>query len=89
MFDKDTIIAEITPPGTGAVSVIRLSGTNAITTADFFFNGKHKLIDSKSHTLHYGNFKYDGETIDDVIVSIFKSPNSYTGENVDEISFHS
>ncbi len=68
-FTEDTIIAIATPPGVGAISVIRISGADAISGADSIFTGKSKLSDSRSHTIHYGNIVYDNEVIDDVLVS--------------------
>ncbi len=87
-FTEDTIIAIATPPGVGAISVIRISGADAISGADSIFTGKSKLSDSRSHTIHYGNIVYDNEVIDDVLVSVFHNPNSYTGEDAVEISTH-
>ncbi|MBN1637744.1 MAG: tRNA uridine-5-carboxymethylaminomethyl(34) synthesis GTPase MnmE [Ignavibacteriales bacterium] len=87
--NEDTISAIITPLGEGPVSVIRISGSMAIETTDKLFQGKQKLTEAKSHTIHYGNIiNSKKEIIDNVLVSIFKSPNSYTGEDVVEISFH-
>jgi tRNA modification GTPase len=75
----------------GAIAVIRLSGPEAITLADRFFVGKNKgkkLVDAASHTLHFGVVKDGDQLIDEVLVSVFKGPNSYTGENVIELSCH-
>ena len=87
-FTEDTIVAIATPPGVGAISVIRISGADAISAADSIFTGKSKLSDSRSHTIHYGNIVYDNEVIDDVLVSVFHNPNSYTGEDAVEINTH-
>ncbi|OGU62939.1 MAG: tRNA uridine-5-carboxymethylaminomethyl(34) synthesis GTPase MnmE [Ignavibacteria bacterium RBG_13_36_8] len=88
-FNEDTITALATPAGVGAISVIRVSGSQSIEVVDKIFVGKKKLINSESHTIHYGKIiYYDGEIIDDVLVSVFKEPNSYTGENSIEISTH-
>jgi tRNA modification GTPase len=84
----DTIAAVITPSGTGAVSVIRLSGNDAFSVIDSIFRGKSLISGAKSHTVHYGKIQKDSEEIDDVLVSVFRGPNSYTGEDVIEISFH-
>ena len=85
---NDTIIAPATPSGEGAIGIIRLSGANALALCDTFFRGKKPLHAVKSHTLHYGNL-YDGERLlDEVVVSVFKGPHSYTGEDVIEISCH-
>ena len=90
MHLKDTIIALATPSGAGALAVIRLSGPNSILMIDDFFNSIHskKMSDQKSHTIHLGHITESGRDIDEVLVSIFKNPQSYTGENVVEISCH-
>jgi tRNA modification GTPase len=88
---QDTIIALATPAGSGAIGIIRLSGKEAITTVNQFFEGKFKakdLCQVKSHSIHLGYIKDDTKIIDEVLVSIFKNPHSYTGENVVEISVH-
>ncbi len=83
----DTIVALATPPGVGAIGVIRLSGTKAIAIANELFSAKN-LPDYPTHTLHVGFLK-DGENIlDEVVISLFKNPKSYTGEDVVEISCH-
>ena len=86
-FD-DTIIAISTAPGVGAIAVIRLSGSRAIELADKYFKGKN-LQKAASHTLHFGQLmtKTD-EILDEVGVGLFKAPNSYTREDVVEISCH-
>ena len=89
IFNEDTIIASATPAGTGAISIVRISGPEAIQLIDRVFSGKKKLTEVDSHTIHYGKIiSEDEELIDDVLVSIFKKPNSYTGENAVEISTH-
>ncbi len=86
---EDTIIALATPPGVGAISIIRLSGTNAFWVTDLLFNGRQTITGSKSHTIHYGDiFDNSGNHLDDVLVSVFRAPNSYTGEDSVEISMH-
>lgn len=90
MKPKDTIIALATSSGAGAIAVIRLSGSKAIELADAQFksvSGK-QLNAQKSHTIHLGNIVDDNRVIDEVLVSVFKNPNSYTGEDVIEISCH-
>ncbi|MEK6553167.1 MAG: tRNA uridine-5-carboxymethylaminomethyl(34) synthesis GTPase MnmE, partial [Bacteroidota bacterium] len=88
-FEDDTIVALATPAGIGAVSVIRVSGQSSISTVDKIFEGKHKLSSSSTHTIHYGKiFDENKELIDDVLISIFKKPNSYTGEESVEINTH-
>jgi tRNA modification GTPase len=88
-FTEDTIVALATPPGIGAISVIRLSGKQSLKSTDSIFHGKTKLSDAPSHTVHYGRiYSDDNKLIDDVLVSVFKGPNSYTGEDSVEISTH-
>ena len=90
MNQEECICALATPAG-GAIGIIRLSGNNAITLTDQVFtsaSGK-PLTGAKANTLHYGEIKdKDGKTIDDVLVSVFKAPHSYTGEDSTEISCH-
>ena len=91
MIQNDTIIALATPAGVGAISVIRLSGENSIEITDAFFTSIKKgksLVDQKTHSIHLGHIVHDGFILDEVLVSIFKNPRSYTGENVVEISCH-
>lgn len=85
---SDTIIALATPPGVGAIGVIRLSGPTAIQLADAVFHGK-KLSEQASHTIHFGTIRDEKDQIlDEVLVSLFIGPRSYTGEHVVEISCH-
>ena len=85
---NDTIVALATPPGAGAIGVIRLSGADAISIVDEVFYGK-KLVQQDSHTAHLGTIRSkDGNIIDEVLVTIFKTPKSYTKENVAEVSCH-
>src|SRR5512136_1189345 len=91
MFD-DTIAAISTPLGEGGIGIVRLSGRDAIPIAEKLFSSpkNKKLSQSESHTLTYG-FIHDpsaGTTIDEVLVSIMKAPNSYTKEDVVEINCH-
>ncbi|MEO6550828.1 MAG: tRNA uridine-5-carboxymethylaminomethyl(34) synthesis GTPase MnmE [Ferruginibacter sp.] len=83
----DTIIALATPPGVGAIGVVRVSGGNSFDIVDDLFPSKNLKIQS-SHTLHVGLFRDAGENIDEVVVSLFKAPKSYTGEDVIEIGCH-
>lgn len=90
MIENDTIIALATPAGVGAISVIRLSGEDSIPKVSEFFKsvrGKD-LKRQKSHTLHLGHIIDGDKILDQVLVSVFKNPHSYTGENVVEISCH-
>lgn len=91
IHQEDTIIAVSTPAGVGAIANIRLSGPEAISIVDSNFKSIHKnktLLKQKSHTIHLGHILANGKIIDEVLVSLFKGPNSYTGENVVEISCH-
>jgi tRNA modification GTPase len=90
MIDQNTIVALATPSGAGAVSIIRMSGEKAISIAAEVFqsvSGKD-ITKQKTHTIHLGTIAEDGKIYDQVLLSIFKNPNSYTGENVIEISCH-
>ena len=84
---NDTIVAQSTPPGKGAIGIIRLSGKNSIKIVNTLFPSKD-LSKVDSHTIHYGNIENKGLIIDEVLVSVFKEPNSYTKENIVEISCH-
>ncbi len=84
---SDTIIAIATPPGIGAIGVIRMSGDKAIEIINSIFINKDLSVQS-SHTLHVGILKNNNEVVDEVVVSLFKTPRSYTGEDVIEISCH-
>jgi len=84
---EETIVALATPSGTGAIGVIRLSGPDAIIIANSVFKGKD-LTKQSSHTIHFGNVVDDDMILDEVLVSLFVGPKSYTRENVVEISCH-
>ena len=84
---NDTIVAQSTPQGKGAIGIIRLSGKNSISIINSMFPSKD-LSKEKSHTIHFGNIEYENDIIDEVLVSIFKEPKSYTKENIVEISCH-
>ena len=90
MLQNETIIALATPSGSGAIAVIRLSGKDAITIAAKFFKSvsEKDLSQQKSHTVHLGHIVDPPRVIDEVLLTIFKNPHSYTGENVIEISCH-
>ncbi|MBA3673664.1 MAG: tRNA uridine-5-carboxymethylaminomethyl(34) synthesis GTPase MnmE [Chitinophagaceae bacterium] len=83
----DTIVAMATPPGIGAIGVIRLSGNSAIDIINKLFPSKDLSIQS-SHTLHVGYLKDEDKVLDESVISIYKNPTSYTGEDVVEISCH-
>ncbi|SFC77161.1 tRNA modification GTPase [Parapedobacter composti] len=87
MANNDTIVALATATGSGAIALIRLSGQQAVTIVNKVFNGKD-LSRQPSHTIHFGVIR-DGEAVlDEVLVSLFNAPRSYTGEHVVEISTH-
>ena len=90
MIDQETIIALATPNGLGAISVIRISGLNAISITEKLFKpkGSKKLSKQKSHTVHLGHLIKNGYELDEILVTLFKGPHSYTGENTIEISCH-
>ncbi|MDP4281265.1 MAG: tRNA uridine-5-carboxymethylaminomethyl(34) synthesis GTPase MnmE [Bacteroidota bacterium] len=91
MNRNDTICALSTPPGMGAIAVIRISGPEAIPACEKIFRPAEKnlkLSDAPSHTLHFGTISTSNELLDEVLVSVFKAPHSYTGEDVIEISCH-
>ena len=83
----DTIVALATPPGIGALGVIRLSGTKSFEIINHLFPSKD-LSQQPSHTLHVGYLKNENKILDEAVISLFKSPKSYTGEDVIEISAH-
>ena len=83
----DTIVALATPTGIGAIGVIRLSGSKAIDIVNELFSSKD-LNKQNSHTIHVGFIKEDNADIDEVVVSLYKNPKSYTGEDVVEIGCH-
>lgn len=85
--DEDTIIAPATPVG-GALCIIRVSGERAIEVSDAVFRGRRALRDVATATVHYGDIVDGAEVVDDVLVSVFRAPHSYTGENLVEISAH-
>lgn len=86
-LDHDIIIAPATATG-GALCIIRLSGEGAIEMCDSLFRGKKRLAEAKGATLHYGYIMDGEQVVDDVVVSVFRAPHSYTGEDSIEISAH-
>ena len=85
---SSTIVALATPPGVGAIGIVRLSGARAIIIADTVFKGK-RLENQPSHTAHFGKIETpDGRVLDEALVTVFKAPHSYTGEDTAEISCH-
>ena len=90
MTHHDTIVALATPSGAGAIAVIRLSGEDAINIASKIFysiSGKD-LAKQKTHTVHLGHIKDGNRILDEVLATVFKNPNSYTGEDTIEFSCH-
>jgi tRNA modification GTPase len=90
MIQNDSIVALASPSGAGAIAIIRVSGSDAIAVSKSIFNsvsGKD-ITKQKTHTLHLGHIVDGTKIIDQVLLSIFKGPNSYTGENTIEISCH-
>ncbi|HPM92862.1 MAG TPA: tRNA uridine-5-carboxymethylaminomethyl(34) synthesis GTPase MnmE [Bacteroidales bacterium] len=88
---EDTICAIATPPGTGAIAIIRMSGNESLRICEQVFtprNRRLKVSESPSHMVHFGNIVWGEEMIDEVLVSVFRQPHSYTGENAVEISCH-
>lgn len=90
MYNEGTIIALSSAPGSGAIAIIRLSGEDALSKTDLFFKSKSgkKLSESSGYSISYGDLIEKDEVIDEVVVSVYKAPHSYTGENVIEISCH-
>ena len=90
MTNRDTIIALATPNGLGAISVLRISGKESISVTEKVFKAKNNKLLSKqdSHTVHLGHLIKKGHQLDEVLVTLFKGPHSYTGENTIEISCH-
>ncbi len=87
--ENDTISAIITPHGEGGIAVIRLSGPDSVRIADGVFQGNISLHDAKTQTVHFGSIRGgDGTIVDEVLVTLFRSPHSYTTEDVVEISCH-
>ncbi|MFZ4622195.1 MAG: tRNA uridine-5-carboxymethylaminomethyl(34) synthesis GTPase MnmE [Bacteroidota bacterium] len=87
---QDTIAAIATPAGVGGIAVIRISGGSSFAAADAVFRGSVSAGEASSHTIHYGTIvdPVSRETIDTVLLSVFRNPHSFTGEDVVEISTH-
>src|SRR5437867_8380607 len=89
MTISDTIAAISTPPGEGAIAVVRISGAKAIEIADKIFRGKETPSRFASHVQHLGEiYSAENQLIDQVVLSIHRAPASYTGEDLVEISCH-
>lgn len=87
MFENDTICAASTAEGIGALGIIRVSGLNAISVVNQIFKGKN-LTEVQSHTVHYGFIKDNQTVVDEVMVSVFHAPKTFTAENLVEITCH-
>jgi len=87
LIRNDTIVALATAQGISAIAVIRLSGKDAIVITQKIFKGKN-LLEAASHTVHFGTVQHEGKIIDEVLITVFKKPNSFTQENAVEISCH-
>ena len=90
MTNKDTIIALATASGAGAIAVLRVSGPKAISVSNTLFKSIHdkNLLNQPTHTIHLGHIVDGDRVLDEVLVSIYKNPQSYTGEDIVEISCH-
>ena len=87
LYQSDSIAAIATPVGEGGIAVIRVSGKDAIAKVGTIFRGKN-LTQMASHTVHFGHITKNGQKIDEVLATVFRSPKSYTGEDTIEISCH-
>ena len=92
---NNTVCAISTPYGSGGIAVVRVSGTSAIQIVDSLFCGRKSLMEAKAYTVHYGEIRRssgiqnpESEILDQVLVSIFRAPHSFTGEDVVEIACH-
>lgn len=85
--NSDTIVAIATPPGEGAIGIIRLSGSKAVEIVASLFKGKD-LLAQPTHTLHFGRIMDGTTSLDEVVASLYRAPRSYTGEDIVEISCH-
>ena len=88
MSANDTIVALSTPEGEGALAILRLSGTKAITITEKCFKGRRRLTTLPSHRLCVGKIMDGKEVLDEVVIGVFRAPHSYTGEDIVEISCH-
>jgi len=89
MTVSDTIAAVSTPPGEGAIALVRVSGANAVAVADKIFRGKEMPSRFEPRLQHFGEiFDYEGRLIDQVMLAVHRAPASYTGEDLTEISCH-
>lgn len=84
----NTICAISTPYGSGGIAVVRVSGPEAVSIVDSLFRARHPLSQAKAYTVHYGEIVRNSEILDQALVSIFRAPHSFTGEDVVEIACH-
>lgn len=88
-MDTDTIVAPATLPGSGAISIVRISGPRALETVSAVVTCNRPLDDAPGYSIRYGTaLQNDGSVLDEVLVSVFRAPHSYTGEEAAEISCH-
>ena len=85
---NNTVCAISTPYGSGGIAVIRVSGERSIMIVDLLFHGRKPLTEAKAYTVHYGEITRDNEVLDQVLVSVFRAPHSFTGEDIVEIACH-
>jgi len=85
---NNTVCAISTPYGSGGIAVVRVSGDQSIMMVDKLFHGRKPLTEAKAYTVHYGEIVQNNEVLDQVLVSVFRSPHSFTGEDVVEIACH-
>ena len=83
---NNTVCAISTPYGSGGIAVIRVSGERSIMIVDQLFHGRKPLTEAKAYTVHYGEITRDNEVLDQVLVSVFRAPHSFTGEDIVEIA---
>ncbi len=88
MLAEDTIAAISTPPGEGAISIIRISGPEAAAIAGRLFHGRLPLAEARARMMHFGEFHREGEKLDEGLAVIFRAPHSYTGEDMAELQGH-
>lgn len=88
MFNRNTVAAISTGMSASGIGIVRISGDKAFEVIDRIYQGKKKLSEAKSHTIHYGFIKDGSETIDEVLVSVMRAPKTFTGEDTVEINCH-
>ncbi len=85
---KDTIAAISTGMSNSGIGIVRISGAEAFQVIDRIYTGKDRLLEAKSHTIHYGYVKDKQETVDEVLVMLMRAPRTFTGEDTVEINCH-